>query len=140
MSPKKTATLFFMFFNFVLTVCRFKEYDYSNSYRQLKTILAETAKYTVFETGSYVLLEPATGKPKDRLHSRKFGPFLVLWYTDDTYDLQNLVSKKKFRVNIKRTHPDEKRVNPQEVASRDSDEFIVESILGHTFDFKKKNY
>ena len=36
---------------------------------------AETSKYTVFETGTYVLLEPATGKPKDRLHSRKLGPF-----------------------------------------------------------------
>ena len=36
---------------------------------------AETSKYTVFETGTYMLLEPATGKPKDKLHSRKLGPF-----------------------------------------------------------------
>ena len=85
---------------------------------------------------------PATGKPKDRLHSRKLGPFLVLAHDKNTYTLQNLVSKKEFRVNIKRIHPfhfDEERVNPQEVAAHDSDEFIVESILSHTGDFKKKN-
>ena len=36
---------------------------------------AETSKYTVFETGTYMFLEPATGKPKDKLRSRKLGPF-----------------------------------------------------------------
>ena len=100
----------------------------------------ESTKYTVFDIGSYVFLEPATGKPKDRLHSRKLGPFLVL--TDNTNNLQNLDSMKEFEVNIKRIHPfhfDEERVNPQEIASHDSDEFIVESILSHTGDFKKKN-
>ena len=53
-----------------------------------------SAKYTVFDRGSYVLLEPATGKPKDRLHSRKLGSFLVLDHDDNTYNFQNLVSKK----------------------------------------------
>ena len=84
-----------------------------------------------------MLLEPATRKPKDRLHSRKLDPFLVLGHTDNTYNLQNLVSKKEISVNVKRIHPfhfDEERVNPQEVAAHDSDEFIVESILGHTGD------
>ena len=33
-------------------------------------------EYTVFEDGIYVLLEPATGKPKDRLHSFfNIGPY-----------------------------------------------------------------
>ena len=36
-------------------------------------------------------------------------------------------------------HFDEERVNPQEDAAHDSDEFIVESILRYKGDFKKKN-
>ena len=105
------------------------------------TLKTASAKYTVFDTGSNVLFEPATGKPKDRLHSRKLGPFLFLDHEDNTYNLQNLVSKKKFKVNITRIHPfhfEKQRVNPQEVAAHYSDEFIVASILSHTGDFKKK--
>ena len=65
------------------------------------TFEAETSKYTVFETNTYMLLEQATGKPKDMLHSRKLDPFLVLGHTDNTYNLQNLVSNKEVRVNVK---------------------------------------
>ena len=67
---------------------------------------------------------------------------MVLDHEENTYNLRNLVSKNEFRVNIKWIHPfhfDEERVNPQEVAAHDSDEFIIESILSHTGDFKKKN-
>ena len=75
--------------------------------------------------------------------NQKIGyPFLVLVHEDNTYNLQNLVSRKEFKVNIKRIylfHFDEERVNPQEVAMHDSNEFIVESILSHTGDFKKQN-
>ena len=103
------------------------------------TLKTASAKYTVFDTGSNVFFEPTTGKPKDRLHSRKLGPFLVLDHEDNTYNLQNLVSKKKFKVNIIRIHPfhfEKQRVNPQEAAAHYSDEFIVASILSHTGDFK----
>jgi hypothetical protein len=54
----------------------------------------------------------------------------------------NLVNKKEFRVNIHRMHPfyfDATRVDPQEVAAHDEEEFIVESILGHRGDFHKKS-
>jgi transposase InsO family protein len=99
-------------------------------------------EYTVFEDGSYVLLDPATGKPKDRLHSRRLGPFLVVSHTDNTYELQNLVSKRVFKVNIHRIHPfyfDKDRINPLEVAAHDEEEFIVEAILGHEGSFSDKN-
>ena len=36
---------------------------------QPQTSETNTAKYTVFETGWHVLLEPATEKPNDRFHS-----------------------------------------------------------------------
>jgi hypothetical protein len=99
------------------------------------------AEYTVFETGSYVLLEPAAGKPKNRLHSRRLGPFLVLGHTDNTYSLQNLISKKEFKVNIHRMYPfhfDPDRVNPQDVAAHDDEEFLVESVLAHRGNLSKK--
>jgi hypothetical protein len=36
-------------------------------------------------------------------------------------------------------HFDPDRTNPQEVAAHDEDEFIVEAILSHEGDFKKKS-
>jgi hypothetical protein len=97
---------------------------------------------TEFAIDSYVLLDPAAGKPKTRLHSRRIGPFRVLSRVrDNTYRLENLVSKKEFVVNIKRMHQfhfDPARVNPQEVAARDEEEFVVESVLGHRGDFRQK--
>ena len=97
--------------------------------------------YTVFEDGSYVLLDPASGKPKGRLHARRTGPYLVMSHEDSTYTLQNLVNKNHFRVNIHRMHPfhfDPDRTNPQEVAAHDEEEFIVEAILSHEGDFSQK--
>jgi hypothetical protein len=102
---------------------------------------SDSVSHTVFETGSYVLLDPASGKPKSRLHSRKAGPYKVVGHEFNTYTLFNLVSKKEFRVNIKRLHPfffDENRVNPQEVAAFDEEEFLVESIMDHRGNFNQK--
>ena len=99
-------------------------------------------EYTEFENSTYVLLEPAIGKPIDRLHSRRIGPFLVLGHTGNAYTLRNLVSQKEFKVNIHRICPfnfDEERVDPQEVAAHDDEEFVVESVLEHKGDFSKKN-
>ena len=44
---------------------------------QAHTSEKKAAKYAVFETGFYVLLELATGKPKNRLHFRKLGLLLI---------------------------------------------------------------
>jgi hypothetical protein len=102
-----------------------------------------SSEYTQFDVGAYVLLDPASGKPKDRLHSRRMGPFLVLEnIRTNSYKLQNLVTKKEFVVNIHRMHPfyfDEKKVDPQEVAAHDAEEFLVESILSHRGGFNKKS-
>ena len=65
----------------------------------------------------------------------------MLDHVDSTYHLQNLVSKKDFKANIHRLHLfyfDPNKVNPQEVAVHDDEEFIVESILSHQGDLTEK--
>jgi hypothetical protein len=108
---------------------------------QEHTVESVAANYTVFDNDSYVLLEPATGKPKNRLHCRKQGPYRVISHENNTYKLKDLVTKKDFTVNIKRLSPfyfDENRVDPQEVAAHDNEEFIIDSIIGHEGSFTKK--
>jgi hypothetical protein len=100
----------------------------------------QSEDFTTFPDGQYVLLDPV-GSPKNRLHARKLGPYLVLSHTDNTYTLQNLVTKREVRVNIHRMHPfyyDATRTDPQEVAAHDEEEFFVEAILSHKGDFHKK--
>ena len=88
------------------------------------TKLPSAPDYTVFENGSFVLLDPASGTAKNRLHSCRTGPFLVLDHVDNTYYLKSLVSKKDFKANIHMLHPfnfDPNKVNPQEVADHDDE-------------------
>jgi len=97
-------------------------------------------EFTEFSNGSYVLLEPVTG-PKDRLHTRRTGPYLISSSSNNNYTLENLVSKKQLRVHINRIVPfvfDPNRTDPQKVASHDVDEFHVEMILSHRGRFTNK--
>ena len=52
-----------------------------------------TDNFTEFSNGLLVLLEPVTG-PKDRLHTRRTGPYLIVESNNNNYALENLVSKK----------------------------------------------
>ena len=58
-----------------------------------------------------------------------------------TLIIQKSDSKTDFKENIHRFNPfyfDPDKVNPQEVAAHDDEEFIVESILSHQGDLTKK--
>jgi hypothetical protein len=100
----------------------------------------EDTEHTVYANGSYVLLEPVTG-PKDRLHTRRTGPYIINSSSNNNYTLENLVSKKLLRVHINRLVPfifDPKRTDPQKVATHDVDEFYIEMILSHRGRFTNK--
>ena len=56
--------------------------------------------FTEFSNGSYVLLEPVTG-PKDRLHTRRTGPYLISSSSNNNYTLENLVSKKQIDTRLR---------------------------------------
>ena len=99
-----------------------------------------TDDFTEFSNGSHVLLEPVTG-PKDRLHTRRTGPYLIIDSSNNNYTLENLVSKKQLKVHINRIVPflfDPLRTDPQKVAKHDVDEFHIEMILSHRGRFTNK--
>ena len=90
-----------------------------------------------FTVDFYVLLETLTG-PKGRLHTQK-SPFQVIGNKGNSYTLLNLVTKKEFTTSVSRMVPfyfGANRVDPQSVASNDSNGFIVESVFEHEGNLK----
>ena len=78
-----------------------------------------------FKNDSYVLLKSIEG-PKDRLYTRRLGPYKILSSNTNDYRLQDLISKREFSTNVTRLVPfhfDPSKVKPQNVASHDSEEF-----------------
>ena len=51
-----------------------------------------TDDFTEFSDSSQVLFEPVTG-PKDRLNTRRTGPYLIVESSNNNYTLENLLSK-----------------------------------------------
>ena len=69
---------------------------------------------------SHVFLEPVKG-PKDRLHTRRTGPYLIINSNSINYTLEKLVSNKDLRVDINRIVPylfDPKQTDPLEVTAQ----------------------
>jgi hypothetical protein len=94
-------------------------------------------KFTEYPVLSYVLLDPPEGASRDKLRTRKDGPFQIVNSVGAVYTLQNLLNGKTFDVHISRLSPfnyDETRVNPADVAMHDEQEFAIESILNHRGD------
>ena len=83
--------------------------------------------FTSFPIGSYVLLDYPNAPPT-RLHTKKRGPFLVVFFRDNDYTLRNLVTNKEFTVNITRLSQfnyDPQHTDPRVVANRDQTAFDV---------------
>ena len=73
-----------------------------------------------------------TNKPK--LTTRWLGPYLVINKNDDWYTLKNLVTnnEESFHIlQIKLFHYDPNKVDPLKVAQKNSDEYIVDTIISH---------
>jgi hypothetical protein len=100
---------------------------------------------TQFQAGTYVLCSYPNGpltRPPTKLHPIWKGPYRVLNHTDSTYFIQNILSGKVAKVHISRLKPfkyDAERVNPRNVALRDTQEFVVERVLEHFGPISKKN-
>ena len=58
-------------------------------------------EFHAFKNDSYANLEPLDG-PKDRLYTRRFGPYKILSSNKNDYRLQDLISKQEFSTNVAR--------------------------------------
>ena len=99
----------------------------------------DPTRLTVYSDNSYVLVEyfdSAMGKrAPTKLHPVLRGPYQVINHNDmDEYVLQNLVTDKleKFHLTLLRPFVySETRIDPKEVAIRNTNEFVVERIVNH---------
>ena len=102
---------------------------------------------TEFAINSYVLVSYPVGlngtrKPPTRFHPILKGPYRVINSVGPKYTVQNLVTYKHEEYHITQLRPfnhDPERVNLQDVASRDKKEFIIDHIVSHIGDFKRKS-
>jgi len=98
---------------------------------------------TNYSIGDYVLVSyPDTmysgkGKPPTKLMPIRKGPMKVVERNKDAYSVLDIVSRRIHEVHISRLFPffyDDTRVDPETFALRDSEEFVVESIIDDTID------
>lgn len=89
---------------------------------------------TEYPINSYVLFNDPAGN-RNKLQTKKRGPFQIVNRVDDTYSIENLVNHKIRDTHVSNLTPfyfDPERINPVEVATHDSQEFVIEKILSHT--------
>jgi hypothetical protein len=81
-------------------------------------------------------------RPPTKLHTYKRGPLKVVEVSGSEYGLRDCVTQKVEQVHVSRIYPfeyDPERVNPETLAYRDRDEFMVERIVDHTDNGNPKN-
>jgi len=112
-----------------------------------KHIAARTkGAITTFDPNSFVLVCPpwsAMGhRPPTKLHTQWRGPLRVVKNVGAQYTLYNMVTNKTEEVHVKRLKAfdyDPEMDNPLKLAAADYDEFIIERVLEHTGDPKRKS-
>jgi hypothetical protein len=96
--------------------------------------------FTEFPINSYVVLDPPEGR-RPKLQTRKKGPYQVINIVGSKYVLQDLLSGKNFETHISNLAPfnfDPSRTDPVKEAMNDSQEFLIEAILGHRGDKRRR--
>jgi hypothetical protein len=101
---------------------------------------------TQFEVGSLVLINyPHTDYGRDqpsRFHPKIRGPFRVIETKDNriiTEDLNTQKQEEHLILNARPFHYDPAFVNPKEVALTDNDLYVVEKVMAHKGDSKKRS-
>ena len=89
--------------------------------------------FTEFPINSYVLMDPPEGK-REKLSTKKKGPFQVVNFVGSKYVLQDLLTGKNFETHISNLSPfnyDTTRTDPTDVARHDEHEFLIDHIVSH---------
>jgi hypothetical protein len=101
---------------------------------------------TVFPPNSFVLVRPpwsAMGyRPSSKLHTDWRGPLRVVNNTGAQYTLFNMVTAKIEQIHVTRLKPfdyEPSLVDPLKLAAADYDEFIIERVLDHAGDPRRKS-
>jgi len=98
-------------------------------------------EYDEYPIESYVLLRHPKGKSA-KLRLRNEGPFQVISREGDNYTLQNLITNATYTYHISNLRPfnlDRTRDDPRDVALKERDEFVIEKILEHKGDHRRRN-
>ncbi len=93
-----------------------------------------------FPVNSYVLWNnPAGGRTK--IQTKLQGPYQVVGRQDDDIVMQDLITHKEVITHISNVREylfDSERTDPKEVAMHSSQEFVIDSILEHSFADNKR--
>ena len=103
--------------------------------------VSSVKQLTEYELGSMVLVSYPSGPPT-RLHTRWRGPMEVVQANKAEYTLKDLVTNKLRVYHIKRLKPffyNPLHTNPREVAAKDLQEFVIDSIRDHQGSFTNKS-
>ena len=103
--------------------------------------LKQPAHPTLYPNGSYVLQSYPDGELPSKFHTPHAGPYRVLNSRGNTYSVQNLVTMKAHNVQVKFLRPfhyNPDTTDPLTVALKDDKYFVMERVMGHRGDPKKR--
>lgn len=103
-------------------------------------ISTASAKRTEFPINSYVLVQYRE-RPPTKFHTNWAGPMRVVNFKKSTYTLQNLVTNKISDYHVTQLKAfvyDEMEVDPVDIARREAQEFVIEQVLTHRGDPKRR--
>ena len=104
------------------------------------TIAQKSAERTEYPVNSYVLMQ-YRDRPPSKFHSNWAGPLRVVGNKQNTYTLQDLVTGKLKDVHItqlKEFQYDMMETDPRDIARKEKQEFVVEKVLQHRGNPKKR--
>jgi hypothetical protein len=95
---------------------------------------------TEFPINSYVLAKYRE-RPPTKFHTPWKGPMRVIRSKKNTYVLQDLVTNKEYEYHVtqlKSFQYDKNETDPLDIARKEAQEFVVEQVLGHRGNPKKR--
>ncbi len=93
------------------------------------------------DINSYVLYTPPMGRG-NKLLPRHRGPYQVRGQKQSIYFIEDLVLGKQIKTHVRNLRPfifNPQRVNPQEVAQQNEQEFMVRDIIAHRSDHHRRS-
>jgi transposase InsO family protein len=98
-------------------------------------------EFTDYPVNSYVLWSNPAGT-RSKIHAKLQGPYQVIAVNHDIYKIQDLLNSKIYETHISNLRPfnhDPEHHDPVIVAQHNSQEFVIDEILGHQGDPKRRS-